>query len=103
MARSFKIAQTSELSPGECKSIEIEGRTIALFNVEGTFYAIDGNCSHVGGPLGEGSLDGEVVVCPWHGARFNVKTGTVLGPPAASDQDSFPLEIEGTDIMVELD
>jgi nitrite reductase (NADH) small subunit len=103
MAKSLRIAQTSDLSPGECKSVEVEGRTIALFNVEGTLYAIDGNCSHVGGPLGEGALDGEVVTCPWHGAQFNVRTGTVLTPPAGSDQTCFPLTIEGSDVLVDLD
>ena len=84
-------------------SVEAEGQTIALFNVEGAFYAIDGICSHVGGPLGEGSLEGEVVTCPWHRARFNVKTGAVLSPPADSDLRSFPLMIEGSDVLVEMD
>ena len=80
MSRSVKIAETSDLSPGECKSVEVESQTIALFNVGGTFYAIDGICTHMGGPLGEGTLDGEIVTCPWHGAEFNV-----LGPTLSAD------------------
>ncbi len=103
MSRSVKIAETSELSPGECKSVEVEGQTIALFNVGGTFYAIDGTCTHVGGPLGEGTLRGEVVTCPWHGAQFDVTTGAVLRPPAGSDEPCFPVKIEGSDVLVELD
>ena len=103
MSRSVKIAETSDLSPGGCKAVELEGQTIALFNVGGTFYAINGNCTHVGGPLGEGTLDGEIVTCPWHGAQFNVTTGAVLRPPAGSDEESFPVKIEGSDVLVELD
>ncbi len=103
MSRSVKIAETSDLSPGGCKAVEVEGQTIALFNVGGTFYAINGNCTHVGGPMGEGTLDGEIVTCPWHGAQFNVTTGAVLRPPAGSDEESFPVKIEGSDVLVELD
>ncbi len=103
MPRSVKIAETTDLSPGECKAVEVEGHTIALFNVGGTFYAIDGICTHVGGPLGEGTLLGEVVTCPWHGAQFDVTTGAALRPPAESDERSFPVKIEGSDVLVELD
>ena len=103
MSRSVKIAETSDLSPGDCKSVEVEGQTIALFNVGGRFYAIDGICTHKGGPLGEGTLDGQIVTCPWHGAEFNVTTGTVLRPPAGSNETSFPVKIEGSDVLVELD
>lgn len=103
MPRSVKIAETSDLSPGECKAVEVEGHTIALFNVGGTFYAINGICTHVGGPLGEGNLEGEIVTCPWHGAQFNVTTGAVLRPPAGTDEKSFPVNIEGRDVLVEVD
>jgi len=103
MSRYVKIGETSDLSPGDCKSVEVEGQTMALFNVEGMFYAIHGTCTHVGGPLGEGTLDGEIVTCPWHGAQFNVTTGEVLRPPAGHDEKSFPVRIEGGDVLVELD
>ena len=58
--------------------VQAEGRSIALFNVAGSFCAIDNTCSHEGGPLGEGELAGEIVTCPWHNAEFNVKTGEAL-------------------------
>src|SRR5207245_179427 len=63
-------------------ALQAEGLSIALFNVEGSFYAIDNTCTHRGGPLGEGELKGDTVACPWHGAHFNVKTGAVTVPPA---------------------
>ena len=103
MPKMIKVAQTSELSAGTGKVVQADGRNIALFNVEGTFYAIDNTCTHRGGPLGEGALNGESVTCPWHGANFNVKTGVVTRPPAPSGVRSFPVKIEGNDVLVEID
>ena len=103
MAKTIKIAQTSELSPGTGKVVQTEGRSIALFNVEGAFYAIENTCTHRGGPLGEGELKGDTVECPWHGAHFNVKTGTVTGPPAPTGVRSFPITVTGNDVFVEVD
>jgi len=103
MPKTVKIAQTSELSPGTGKVVQADGRAIALFNVEGTFYAIDNTCTHRGGPLGEGALSGDTVECPLHGAHFNVKTGAVTNPPARAGVRSFPVKIEGNDVLVEVD
>ena len=103
MPKKVKIAQKGDLSPGEGKVLEAEGQTIALFNVDGTFYAIENTCTHVGGPLGEGALVGDQVTCPWHGAQFNVASGKVLDPPAPSDVKSFVVTIEGSDVLIELD
>ena len=103
MSKMVKVAQTDELSPGSGKVVEADGRSIALFNVEGTFYAIDNTCSHRGGPLGEGELNGESVTCPWHGANFNVKTGAVTGPPAGTGVRTFAVKVEGSDVLVEVD
>ena len=103
MAKAVKIAQTSELSPGTGKVVQAEGRSIALFNVEGTFYAIDNTCTHRGGPLGEGAIQGDSVECPWHGAHFNVKTGAVTNPPARAGVRSFPVKVEGSDVLVDVD
>jgi nitrite reductase/ring-hydroxylating ferredoxin subunit len=80
MPKLVKVAETKEVAPGTGKVVGAEGRSIALFNVAGTFYAIDNNCTHEGGPLGEGALVGEVVTCPWHNTEFNVRTGAALGP-----------------------
>jgi nitrite reductase/ring-hydroxylating ferredoxin subunit len=103
MAKTVKVAQTSDLSPGTGKVVQADGRKLALFNVEGTFFAIDNTCTHRGGPLGEGGLSADTVECPWHGAHFNVKTGAVTNPPARAGVRSFPIKIEGNDVLVEVD
>ena len=75
MSKLVKVAQVSELSAGEGTVVNADDQSIALFNVDGTFYAIDNTCTHMGGPLAEGDIDGDIVTCPWHGAGFSVKTG----------------------------
>ena len=75
------VAKLSELSPGSCRSVELKQVGIALFNIEGRIYALDNTCPHAGGPLGEGTLEGETVKCPWHGWKFNVRTGQRLKNP----------------------
>ena len=102
MSKFVKVASASELSAGEGKVVDAEGQSIALFNVDGTFTAIDNTCTHVGGPLGEGALVGDIVNCPWHDAEFNVKTGACTGGPAKSDVKSFPVKVDGDDVLVEL-
>ena len=103
MSRLVKVAETKEVAPGTGKVVDAQGRSIALFNMAGTFHAIDNTCTHRGGPLGEGDLAGEVVTCPWHGAQFNVQTGDVLAPPAPTGVRSFPVQVQGDDVLVELD
>ena len=75
MADFVTAAQVSEINEGEGKVVNVEGKDIAIFNVEGEFYAIDNACRHKGGPLGEGMLDGITVTCPWHHWKFNIKPG----------------------------
>jgi len=75
------VATVNEISPGTGKTVDVNGTWIALFNVGGTFYAVDNTCPHAGGPLGEGRLTGDTVDCPWHGWRFDVKTGERVGNP----------------------
>ena len=86
MAKLLKIAKTEDVVPGQAAAFTIEGQKIALFNVEGTYYAIGDTCTHRGGPLSEGDVRGTRITCPWHGADFDLKTGAVLGPPA---QEAF--------------
>ncbi|MFQ5850887.1 MAG: Rieske (2Fe-2S) protein [Candidatus Binatia bacterium] len=100
MAKTIKMAQVSDLSPGEAKVVQAEGQDIALFNVDGTFYAIHNTCLHHGGPLGEGELDGTMVTCPWHGWRYDVTTGTNVMNPAVKVA-GFKVKIEGSDVLVE--
>ena len=81
MSRFVKLATLGELPVGAAKEAEFEGRVYGLFNVDGEILAIDAICPHQGGPLVDGSLEGTMVTCPWHGWQFDVKTGkTPLGP-----------------------
>ena len=102
MAEYLKVAKASDLLPGDAKLVEVEGKKIALFNVEGSFYAIDDTCSHRGGPLSEGMLEGTKVSCPWHGAAFDVTNGAELSPPAPNAVAHYNVRVEGADIEVEV-
>ncbi len=81
MNRFHEIARADEIEPGQGRVVEAEGREIALFNLEGAFYAVENTCCHRGGPLGEGALDGGEVICPWHGWRFDVRSGECRNSP----------------------
>jgi nitrite reductase/ring-hydroxylating ferredoxin subunit len=74
----------------------------ALFDVQGEVFALSDTCTHRGGPLSEGELEGTMVTCPWHGAEFDVRTGGVLGPPAATGVQSYPVKVTGNDIAIEI-
>ena len=102
MAVFTKIAQVSEISPGGRKLLDIDGRAVALFNVGGTFYAIDDVCTHDGGPLAEGELKGCEIECPRHGARFDVRTGAALCMPAFEPVAAHEVKVEGNDVLVRL-
>jgi nitrite reductase/ring-hydroxylating ferredoxin subunit len=80
-----------------------DGKVIALFNLEGSYHAIDDACPHRGGPLSEGPVESEVVTCPWHGSKFNVKSGDVLTPPARTGVSSYRVRVSGSDIEMEVE
>ncbi|MCA9422585.1 MAG: Rieske (2Fe-2S) protein [Nitrospirales bacterium] len=101
MGEFVTIAKTDDLAPGNGLVAEVEGKSLAVFNVDGTYYVIDNTCVHRGGPLGEGDLDGETVTCPWHSWEFNVKTGACITNPAACVH-SYPVSVKGSDIQVEI-
>jgi nitrite reductase (NADH) small subunit len=102
MSQFIKVATSSEVASGQAKLIEINGKEIGLFNVDGAFHAIDNTCTHVGGPLCEGEIEGAQVTCPWHGAVFDVTTGNVLGPPAPENVTRYNVRTEGDDIYIEI-
>jgi nitrite reductase/ring-hydroxylating ferredoxin subunit len=101
MAQFTKVASTADIAPGEAKCIEVAGKKVALFNLEGNFYAIDDTCPHRGGPLSEGEVAGEEVTCPWHGAIYNIKTGAALGPPAPRGVACYVVRVQGSDVEIE--
>ena len=101
MAEFVKVAKTAEIEPGGARLVEVDGKQIALFNVEGQFFAIDNTCSHKGGPLAEGEVSGYEVTCPWHRGRFDLRTGEVVGPPPQRAVTRYGVRVTGTDIEVE--
>jgi len=102
MAELTKVATVAEVPPGKTKMVESGGKKIALFNIGGTYYAIDDTCPHRGGPLSQGPVEGETVTCPWHGSKFDIKTGAVLAPPAVKGVASYRVRVSGSDIEVEV-
>ncbi len=97
-----KAATLAELPPGRAKQVTLNGRTIALFNVGGTVYAIDDTCTHRGAPLWEGDVQATEVTCPWHGARFDVTSGASLCPPASKGVASYTVQVVGDEIQVDV-
>ncbi len=102
MGRLVKAARRSELPENDGTYVEVEGNRIALFNLEGEIYAIDNACTHVGGPLSLGRVKGDEVECPWHGSRFDIKTGEVRTFPAKEDVATYQVRVTGDDVEVEI-
>ncbi|HLS90487.1 MAG TPA: non-heme iron oxygenase ferredoxin subunit [Limnochordia bacterium] len=102
MAEFVTVAKESDLSPGQSMCVIVKGRKVALFNVDGTVYAISDTCSHAEASLSEGELDGHVVTCPRHGARFDVRTGKALSLPAWAPVDTYEVKVENGEIKVAL-
>ena len=101
MKKFLPVARLSELAPGSCLSVEADGIGVALFNVDGRIYALDNTCPHAGGPLGEGTLSSDIVECPWHGWRYNVRTGERPENPAFKVA-CYDVHVEGGVILVAL-
>jgi 3-phenylpropionate/trans-cinnamate dioxygenase ferredoxin subunit len=103
MSAFVKVATRAELPLGGKKLVEVDGRAIAVFNVDGRFFAIDDVCTHDGGPLAEGELIGCEIECPRHGARFDVTTGRPLSMPAIEPVAVHAIDVRGDDIFVAID
>ena len=102
MATFHRVAEVTHLAPGMGMAVQVGGQKIALFNVGGTFYAIGDTCTHRGGPLSEGTIQGTTVICPWHRACFELGSGKNLTPPAPGPVPAYRVRIEGTDLQVEM-
>ncbi len=100
MARA--VAKIGELTPGTTKKVEVDGVPVLLCNVGGTVYAVEDVCTHDGGPLDEGELDGCRVMCPRHGALFDVTTGAALTLPAVIPLQTYGVRVEGDEVFVDL-
>lgn len=102
MANWVRIAAVDECPPGECRELVAGERIVALCNVEGTFYAVEGFCPHQGGPLGKGRLSGCILTCPRHGLQIDVRTGAyAIADP--QHHPTFPVRVEGSDVLIDLD
>ncbi len=99
-AEFVPAATVEEVPPGTSKVITVEGRRIALFNVNGTFYAIDDTCTHEEASLAAGAVHGEVVTCPKHGSRFHIPTGRVLSLPAVVPASTYEVKVEAGQVLV---
>ena len=95
-----KVTQVSRVASGTGTVVSAEGKAIAVFNVGGTFYATANACTHVGGPLGKGTVEGTTVTCPWHGSQFDVTSGQVIRGPARRPVATYPVRVVGDDVFV---
>jgi len=100
--KRIRVAGVEDVPPGQARVVEAGGRLLALVNVEGSFFAIDNACSHRGGPLGEGDIEGAVVTCPWHAWRWDVRTGANVNNPAVR-LACFSVTVEEGSILVEVE
>lgn len=101
MAKWTKVADKKEFVAGKALTVDVDGNKIAVFNVGGNYFAIDDTCTHAGGSLSEGPVEGTVVVCPWHGASFDLKSGQVVDAPATEAVRTYQVMVDGDDVKVE--
>lgn len=102
MSNKIRVAAVDEIPLGTGKEVLAGDRMLAVYHVDGAFYALDGICPHSGGPLGKGALESAVVTCPWHGWQFDVTTGRHCLNDKLT-HPTFPVTVVGTDVFVELE
>ena len=95
-----KVAETKDIQTSQMKEVQIDGQDICIANVDGKYYAIGNVCTHEGGPLADGRLEGYEVECPWHQSKFDVRTGEVTSPPASESEPTYEIKIDGNSILV---
>lgn len=100
MGELVAVARLAEIPPGSSKIVAFDGKSVAIFNVGGTLYAIVNACVHRGGPVGEGELDGTVITCPWHGWSYDITTGASEAPPGAK-LAIYRVEVDGAEVKLE--
>lgn len=100
MSDYVKVASVTDLAPGEMTLVEVSGELICLANVDGAFYAIADECTHVGGALSDGELEGYIVSCPTHYGMFDIRTGKVVQRPPREDAITYEVKVEGQDVLI---
>ena len=102
MAQFVAVAKVGEIPDPGKRVFEVDDRLIVVFHVDGRFYALDDVCTHDGGPLGEGALEGFCIACPRHGATFDIRDGRALTMPATRPTVAHEVKIEEGDVLVRL-
>jgi len=97
-----KLCESGDLESGRGRTFKVNGKCVALFNVEGEFHALESECTHEGAPLGDGPIRGTRVFCPWHGAEFDITTGEALSPPANHPVSVFRVVVADGEVKIEL-
>jgi ferredoxin-NADP reductase/nitrite reductase/ring-hydroxylating ferredoxin subunit len=95
-----KVSETKDIQPSQMKEVQVNGKNVCIANVEGKYYAIGNVCTHEGGPLAEGILEGYEVECPWHNSKFDVRTGEVTNPPASEPEPAYEIKVDGNNILI---
>jgi nitrite reductase/ring-hydroxylating ferredoxin subunit len=98
-----QLCKAGEVAVGTALKVETAGLTVAVFNLEGTFYVIDDHCTHGPGSLSEGYIDGDVVECNFHNGQFDIKTGEVVSPPCMIPIKTYPTTVESGVVFIEVD
>jgi 3-phenylpropionate/trans-cinnamate dioxygenase ferredoxin subunit len=102
MAEWIDVASEAELTPGERRVVETPAGPIAVFNLDGDYFAIEDLCTHDGGELASGRCEGDQIICPRHGARFCIRDGRALTPPAYEDIETFPVRVHEGNVQVDI-
>ena len=100
MSDWISVCRAEDLTPGSHRLVELDGAQVAVFNLDGQYYAIEDVCTHDGGVLTGGAVEGDQIVCPRHGARFSIRTGEALAPPAFEPTAVFPVRIQDGHVQV---
>ncbi len=101
MTEFVKVADAADFEDGQRIIVEVDGAIVAIFKVDGEFYCIEDVCTHDGGPVAEGALDGFEIECPRHGALFDIRDGRALTMPAVVPVPTYQVKVEGDEIFVE--
>jgi len=102
LSKSLRIGKASEIPPGKVMGFTVDGSKVLVSNLDGRFYAIGSVCTHIGGPLEKGTLEGRVITCPWHGSQFDITDGKVVSGPAARPEPVYKVTIEGAYLVLEV-